>query len=216
VGHSRPARPYSARPPRAPTLPPHKHLPAATVGVWPRFDGAAAMRGNTTAQRPRQGHLRRIVFGSARLRPTGRVPVPTPCAPFRWESGPPLPGRLFCWKRHMTWPVALRVGTGDFALAAGHRRIAISFVGGTMVPARSFRSWQLRIDRSERLLCHAPDRRRFLNALSDLHQVQKSTDEVAYERRRQSCRGRWREGHLPLSMAADSRAWRSSANLSPK
>ena len=37
------------------------------------------------------------------------------------------------------------------------------------------------IDLSDRLLCHSPDRRRFLSALSDLHQVQKSTDEVAYE-----------------------------------
>jgi hypothetical protein len=31
----------------------------------------------------------------------------------------------------MVRPVTLRVGTGDFALAAGHRRIAISFMAGT-------------------------------------------------------------------------------------
>jgi hypothetical protein len=32
------------------------------------------------------------------------------------------------------------------------------------------------IDRSYRLLCHPPDRRRFLSALSDLCQVQRSTE----------------------------------------
>jgi hypothetical protein len=78
-------------------------------------------------------------------------------------------------------PVSLKVGTGDFTFAAGNRRIAISFVGGTLVLARSFRSRRPRIDPSDCLLCHAPHRRRFLNALSDLHQVQKGTDEVAYE-----------------------------------
>jgi hypothetical protein len=76
-------------------------------------------------------------------------------------------------------PVSLKVGTGDFAFATGHRRIAISFVAGTMVPARSFSIAAAAYHRSERLLRHAPNRRRFLNALSDLHQVQKSADEVA-------------------------------------
>jgi hypothetical protein len=58
----------------------------------------------------------------------------------------------------MMWPLSLKVGTGGFTFAAGHSRITISFVGGIiMVPARSFRSRRLRIDLSERPLCHAPD-----------------------------------------------------------
>jgi hypothetical protein len=35
----------------------------------------------------------------------------------------------------MMRPVSLKVGTGDFALAAGRRRIAISFVASTLTAA---------------------------------------------------------------------------------
>jgi hypothetical protein len=34
--------------------------------------------------------------------------------------------RLFGWERHVVQPVSPKVGTGDFAFAAGHRRIVIS------------------------------------------------------------------------------------------
>ena len=35
-------------------------------------------------------------------------------------------------------PVSLKVGTGDFALAAGHRRNAMSLVAGTLNSAAAF------------------------------------------------------------------------------
>jgi hypothetical protein len=35
-------------------------------------------------------------------------------------------------------PVSLKVGTGDFAFAAGHRRIAISLVADTLNSAAPF------------------------------------------------------------------------------
>jgi hypothetical protein len=36
------------------------------------------------------------------------------------------------------WPVSLKVDAGDFALAAGHRRIAISLLAGTLNTAAAF------------------------------------------------------------------------------
>jgi hypothetical protein len=39
---------------------------------------------------------------------------------------------LFRRKRYVVWSVSLKVGTGDLAFAAGHRRMAISLVAGTL------------------------------------------------------------------------------------
>ena len=81
----------------------------------------------------------------------------------------------------MVWPVTLRVGPGDFAFPAGHRRIAINLLVGTLNSGAAVSIAAASCDLPDRLLCHSPDRRRFLSALSNLRQVQKSTDEVAYE-----------------------------------
>jgi hypothetical protein len=40
--------------------------------------------------------------------------------------------RLFGRKRHVIRPFALEITAGDFAFAASHRLIAISFVAGTL------------------------------------------------------------------------------------
>jgi hypothetical protein len=41
-------------------------------------------------------------------------------------------------ERHIMRPVSLEVVAGDFALAAGHRRIAISLLAGTLNSAAAF------------------------------------------------------------------------------
>jgi hypothetical protein len=88
---------------------------------------------------------------------------------------------LFGWKRNVVPPFALEITAGDFAFAAGHRRIAINLLVGTLNSGAAVSIAAASCDLPDRLLCHSPDRRRFLSALSNLRQVQKSTDEVAYE-----------------------------------
>jgi hypothetical protein len=47
-------------------------------------------------------------------------------------------GHLFGRKRHVMRPSALEIAAGDFALAAGHLRIAISLLAGTLNSAALF------------------------------------------------------------------------------
>jgi hypothetical protein len=48
------------------------------------------------------------------------------------------PPHLLGRERHVMRPFALKVSAGDFALAAGHRRIAISLLAGTLNSAAAF------------------------------------------------------------------------------
>jgi hypothetical protein len=45
---------------------------------------------------------------------------------------------LFGRKCHVMRPFALEIAAGDFAIAAGHRRIAISLVTGTLNSTAAF------------------------------------------------------------------------------